>query len=229
LYRVSYNNHWGADSSRQCIVAFLSGQVSDVNQAARGTSRHCMVTSQWIRVLNSNTPTQKSNALFRSLILSPTNGHFDHCEPRSQYLCSVMVVSKARALFFIVPASIVLVGVCVAAYWIGDLQSLRSVTLERVTPTQVAEAMKSDQFFSDYRTTVLIMQGTVVSVDTNKKTSIVRFETNSSFSTSCSFDKAPRIILPGTSITVISVGADATRQPHGAQLGRCIIPSQVTH
>ena len=139
-----------------------------------------------------------------------------------------MVVSKTRAFFFIVPTSILLAGVYVAANWIGDLQSLKAVTLERVTPTQVAEAMKNDQFFSDYRTTVLIMQGTVVSVDTNKKKSIVRFETNSSFSTSCSFDKAPRTILPGTSITVLSVGADATRQPHGAQLGRCIISSQVT-
>jgi hypothetical protein len=139
-----------------------------------------------------------------------------------------MVVSKTRAFFFIVPTSILLAGVYVAANGIGDLQSLKAVTLERVTPTQVAEAMKNDQFFSDYRTTVLIMQGTVVSVDTSKKKSIVRFETNSSFSTSCSFDKAPRTILPGTSVTVLSVGADATRQPHGAQLGRCIISSQVT-
>jgi hypothetical protein len=187
-----------------------------------------MVTSLWSRVLNSNTPTQKTLALFRCLILLPTNGHFDHCEQRLEYLCSVMVVSKARALFFIVPPFVVLAGVCVVAYWIGGLQSLKSVALERVTPTQVAEAMKSDQFFSDYRTMVLIMQGTVVSVDTNKKTSIVRFETNSSFSTSCSFDPAPHTVLPGTSITVISVGADAARQPHGAQLGRCIIPSRVT-
>lgn len=139
-----------------------------------------------------------------------------------------MVVSKARALFFIVLTSIVLVGVSAAAYWIGDLQSLRGVTLERVTPTQVAEAMKNDRFFSDYRMAVLIMHGTVESVYTNEKKSIVRFETNSSFSTSCSFDKTPRSLLPGTSITVISVGADATRLSHGAQLDQCIIPSQVT-
>ena len=137
-------------------------------------------------------------------------------------------MSKARALFLIVLTSIVLVGVSAVAYWIGDLQSLKSVTLEWVTPTRVAEAMKNDQFFSDYRTAVLIMHGTVESVYTNEKKSIVRFDTNSSFSTSCSFDKAPRSVLPGTSITVISVGADATRQPHGAQLEQCIIPSEVT-
>lgn len=167
-------------------------------------------------------------ALPRLLILSPTKRDFDHFEQRWECFYSVMFVSKARALFFIVLTSMVLVGVSAVAYWIGDLQSLKGVTFERVTPTQVAEAMKNDRFFSNYRTAVLIMHGTVESVNTNEKRSIVRFETNSSFSTSCSFDRAPRLVHPGTSITVVSMGADATRQPHGAQLDQCIIPSQVT-
>jgi len=132
-------------------------------------------------------------------------------------------MSRTRSLSCVALASLLLVVSCVIAYLFGGNHALNELTIEPVTPTQVAQAMKSDQFYSDYRFAVLIVRGTLVSVETSKTESIVRFKTNSTFEVSCTLAEVQSTVQVGSDITVISVGAAATRQSHGVHLGRCTI------
>lgn len=137
--------------------------------------------------------------------------------------CSLTRMSRTRALLCVALASLLLVGLCVVVFWSGGDHALKRLSIERVTPTQVAQAMKNDRFYSDYKLAVLIMRGTVVSVDANKAESTVRFNTNSTFEVTCTFARVQSTVLVGSAITVVSVGADAARQSHGIHLGQCTI------
>ncbi len=96
------------------------------------------------------------------------------------------------------------------------------MSIVRVTPTQVAQAMKDDGFFSAYDAEVLIMRGRVLTIESSESESLVRLKTNSTYATWCSITKASLAAIDGSVMTVICLGDNATRQKGGVLLGQCI-------
>jgi len=81
---------------------------------------------------------------------------------------------------------------------------------------QLAEAMQGDHFYSDFPTTMLLMQGTVNSINRQNNDTVVEFMTASSPSilpkVSCDLGNKQVSVKVGDAITVLSVAYDALRK-----------------
>ena len=116
------------------------------------------------------------------------------------------------------------VGVGGISYFLGDKHALQALRIERVTPDQVAKAMKEDRFFADYRERTLLVTGTVASVTRDVGGEVVRFGTTSQFAALCDLrDSAPQAHR-GRQLTVIAEGATAERQSAAVMLRNCRLP-----
>lgn len=121
--------------------------------------------------------------------------------------------------------SLVVVGaVGAGGFALGDIQSVKAMTVQRATPHQLAEAMKDDRFYADYRKSALLVSGTVASVGRRGGHLIVGFRTDSSFGASCDLGAesvAPRV---GETFAVLTVGQAAERLPAAVLLRGCVVP-----
>jgi hypothetical protein len=116
------------------------------------------------------------------------------------------------------------VGVGGVSYFLGDKHALETLRVRRVTPDQIAKAMKDDRFFADYRERTLLVTGTVASLTGDVGGEIVRFRTASRFAALCDLrDKAPQADR-GQQLTVIAEGATAERQSAAVMLRNCRLP-----
>jgi hypothetical protein len=132
-------------------------------------------------------------------------------------------VSKPRVLL---SAALVLILACVGgfSYFLGGKHALETLRVSRVTPDQIAEAMKDDRFFADYRERTLLVTGTVGSLTGDVGGEIVRFRTASRFAALCDLrDNAPRAHR-GQQLTVVAEGATAERQSAAVMLRHCRLP-----
>ena len=76
---------------------------------------------------------------------------------------------------------LIIVAVGVGCFLLGDIQAVKGMSVMRATPHELAEAMKQDRFFSDYRRSALPVTGTIASVARGKGHLIVAFRTGSTF------------------------------------------------
>jgi hypothetical protein len=131
-----------------------------------------------------------------------------------------------RKYWWLIVAGLLLVIVAagVGGFLLGDVHAVKGISLMRATPHQLAEAMRQDRFFSDYRQSALLVTGTIASVTRGTDHLIVAFRTGSTFSASCDLSAltaAPRV---GETLTVLTVGQAAERLPAGVVLHDCVIP-----
>ena len=110
------------------------------------------------------------------------------------------------------------------AYFLGDKHGVESMSIKQVTPNQIAEAMKGDHFYRDYRENTLLVKGTVSSVKQNNNDLVVNFKSNSTFGAVCDFGSSSATIHQGDIITVISEAGSAERQPSAVLLKNCVFP-----
>ena len=127
---------------------------------------------------------------------------------------------------WVIIAVVVLVvgGVGVGAFALGDIQSVKAMTIKRVTPHQLAEAMKDDRFYSDYRKSAVLVGDTVASVGRRDGHLIVGLRTGSSYGASCDLGTASVAPHVGETLTVLTVGQAAERLPGGVLLRGCVVP-----
>jgi len=127
---------------------------------------------------------------------------------------------------WVIIAVVVLVvgGVGVGAFALGDIQSVKAMTIKRVTPHQLAEAMKDDRFYADYRKSALLVGGTVASVGPRGGHLIVGFKSDSSYGVSCDLGAATVAPRVGQAFTVLTVGQAAERLPAAVLLRGCVVP-----
>jgi len=114
--------------------------------------------------------------------------------------------------------------VALAAFFIGDKHALETATIVHASPTQIANAMKRDNFYTQYRESTLIVNGTVSKVTTSNNSIIVGFKTNSTYSAACNLGSTSQKPHLGQNLTVLAVGARAERQTSGVLLQYCVIP-----
>jgi hypothetical protein len=109
------------------------------------------------------------------------------------------------------------------AFLSGDKYSLEKLTIKHVDSNQIANAMKGDYFYSNYRENSLILTGTVSSVSINNHNVIVEFKTSSSYKAFCDFSSSSPTIDRNQTITILSEGATALREPSAVMLEDCIL------
>lgn len=108
------------------------------------------------------------------------------------------------------------------SFW-GDKHARETTIITRATPDQIANAMQQDAFYSNYRGSTLLIDGTTASVTDRAGVTIVELVTTSSFTVLCSLGQARATTHPGDAVTVVAEGAAAQRQSAGILLQRCAI------
>jgi hypothetical protein len=121
-------------------------------------------------------------------------------------------------------ALVVVVAAGLGGFLLGDVQSVKGITVTRATPDQLAEAMRGDRFYSTYRKSALLVTGTVAAVSRRDGHLIVGFRTDFAYGAEC--DLGPAAVAPrvGDTITVVTVGQAAERLPSAVLLHDCIVP-----
>lgn len=131
---------------------------------------------------------------------------------------------KRYRWLIVVVVVLVVVAVAVGGFVLGDIQSVKGMTVKRVTPHQLAEAMKGDHFYSDCRTDALLVTGTVASVGQRGRHLTVGFQTASTYDASCELRAATVPPSIGGAFTVVTVGQTAERLPAAVLLHDCVVP-----
>ena len=131
-----------------------------------------------------------------------------------------------RKCWWLIVAGLLLVIVAagVGGFLLGDLHAVKGISLKRATPHELAEAMRQDRFFSDYRQSALLVTGTIASVTRGTDHLIVAFRTGSTFGASCDLGALTTAPHVGETFTVLTVGQAAERLPAGVRLNDCVIP-----
>jgi hypothetical protein len=119
---------------------------------------------------------------------------------------------------------LIVVAAAVGGFVLGDIQSVKGMTVKRAMPHQLAEAMKGDHFYSDYGTAALLVTGTVASVGRRGGHLIVSFRTDSAYGASCELGAATVAPSIGATFTVVTVGQAAERLPAAVLLHDCVVP-----
>lgn len=130
---------------------------------------------------------------------------------RSRYIKIVL------ACFFLV-----LIGF--GSYFLGDKYAIEHLSIIRVSPEQLSQAMKSDHFYSSYRENTLLVSGQVLKVGPINGPFEIVFAGSNSFPVSCQFAKGTAVPIVGSQISIISEAARAVRLPAGVQLKNCVFP-----
>ena len=116
-----------------------------------------------------------------------------------------------------------LVGVAAMSFFFGDAYAVGSLSVRQVTPDQLAQAMKADEFFSDFRENTLLVRGQVASVYRDAGGVTLEFQTIGGTKTLCGLAQYPMATLRGKAVTVVAEGANAQRISSGVLLGHCVI------
>ena len=132
---------------------------------------------------------------------------------------------KGSRLAIIGVLLLVVVGaVGVGGFVLGDIEAVKGMTIKHATPHQLAEAMKGDHFYSDYRKSAVLLTGKVTSVGRRDGVLVAGFETESSFGVSCDLGMATVAPHLAETLTVLAVGHAAERLSAGVLLHDCVVP-----
>jgi hypothetical protein len=125
---------------------------------------------------------------------------------------------------FIKSAIVILLLLIVAGgcyYW-GWRSALNGLTIKMATPTQIAQAMKNDNFYSTYNENTLRVPGVVTSVSQRGRDAVIGLGTDSSFKTLCNLGHVTTNLHNGETVTVLAEAATAERQTQAVMLINCI-------
>lgn len=136
---------------------------------------------------------------------------------------TIMKLSYDKHSRPLVPAALIVVLLVVGAvsYFLGNQHGVENMTIKHVEPTALAQAMKDDHFYTDYRENTLLVKGTVFSVTKTSDDLQVQFKANSSYKAICDFGNSQSDIRPGNTITALTEGGAAERQAAGVLLKAC--------
>jgi hypothetical protein len=131
-------------------------------------------------------------------------------------------MNKGRLLILVTVLG-ALVGVAAMSFFLGDAYAVGSLSVRQVTPDQLAQAMKADEFYSDFREDTLLVRGQVASVYGSAGGITLEFQTQGGMRTLCGLEQYPTATLKGKTVTVVTEGANAQRVSSGVFLSNCVI------
>ncbi len=130
-----------------------------------------------------------------------------------------------RRLLGLAGLVVLLVAIAAAALFLGDTFALSNLSVRRVSPDQLAQAMQNDAFYSDYRDATLVVTGKVVSERTTSDGTVIQLATTTTYQTYCQSSRSLSPLQDGETITAVTEGYSAVRLPSGVSLSNCIILS----
>jgi len=126
--------------------------------------------------------------------------------------------------FFKYPLLIIIVIIAgLGLFFLGSKYALDHLSFRQITPTQAANAMKDDHFWSSYRENTLLITGDVTAVVKSGDNTIVSFKTNSAYGAECSFTNFSGMITKNQTIKVMTIANAAEREPSGVKLNNCLL------
>lgn len=120
-------------------------------------------------------------------------------------------------------AMVVVIAVAGGAFLAGGAFAIGALRVEHASPDQVAEAMRADVFYSDFRSDAVIVRGTVGSLSTTGGSTTIIFQTGEDWHTECQTTDAMAATHAGDTLTVVAVAANAKRLTGGVLLTGCAI------
>lgn len=144
---------------------------------------------------------------------------------RPALLDMIRTMARRRAVRVLagLTALVCVAGVGAAAYFVGGADALSSLSVQRVTPTELARAMRADTFYSSFRESSLVLHGVVSSVSSDHGATIIAFKTTTPFGVSCRLRPTETAPTSGTAITVVSEGNNAVRSTAEVLLTGCLV------
>src|SRR5579884_3023810 len=121
--------------------------------------------------------------------------------------------------FFVIALTLILLIFCgLIIAWQSALYSLEHMSFKNVTTTQLAAAMRNDEFWSSNRFNTLIFDGRVKAVDTNGRKTTLQFETSDVYGAACELNSANTRFKVGGTYKFAAETYQAERQPTGVLL-----------
>lgn len=115
--------------------------------------------------------------------------------------------------------AILIVGA--GSFWFGNLRAHQNIGIERVTTTQLADAMQRDSFYSSYGSAALLFSGKVSHVESGNNVTLVTFETSGPYSLTCQFPTNISV-KNGQTFSVAAPGGSAEREKASVLLHDCV-------
>jgi len=106
--------------------------------------------------------------------------------------------------------------------WLGSLYTLNRLSFKYVTTTQLAAAMRQDEFWSNYRFNTLVFDGNVKSIRLNDGKTTLDLVTADTYGTSCEITYTTNTFKVGETYKFEAETYQAERQQHGVLLHNCI-------
>jgi hypothetical protein len=95
------------------------------------------------------------------------------------------------------------------------------VSLVRLTPDQIAQAMQADQFYANYNGMTLSVQATVAGVSQQNGDWMMELKSTTTIKVLCDLGKAATSIQIGDAVTVQAFTKDVQRQGASIVLANC--------
>ena len=118
--------------------------------------------------------------------------------------------------------AIVVVAV-VASGMFGRQHALTNLAFVDVSASTAARAMQDDHFYSDYGDKVLVVQGTVATVQSAAGGRQVALRTDTAFGLTCTTTEpvaGPQLSV-GEVVSLVAIGGNAQREPSSVNLPDC--------
>ena len=130
---------------------------------------------------------------------------------------------KNKVLLVLLAVILLVAGSLVVA-WLSALYSLEHITFKDVTTTQLAAAMRKDEFWSDYRFNTLIFNGEVENISKQNGKTTVSLKTSDRYELNCEVNNVSSNLKVGNTYKFEAETYQAERQPSGVLLHNCINP-----
>jgi hypothetical protein len=116
--------------------------------------------------------------------------------------------------------AVVVAGI-VGGWWLGTRQALTGLAFEDVTADVAATAMQQDHFYADFGRRVLIVHGSVASVDEARTGTVIILRTEGTTRLTCVVPSDAQPPDPGQDIRLVAIGGSALREPDGLRFPDC--------
>jgi hypothetical protein len=132
-----------------------------------------------------------------------------------------MFMNKLRLARALIIAMVIILAGVGCFFW-GWRMALSRLTLKTVSATQTANAMKNDNFYSNYNENTLVIHGVVSAITNQNNDLVIGLNTSSTYKTFCDLGQTSSYLQKGDVVTVLAEGAAAERQANAILLKNCI-------
>lgn len=129
-----------------------------------------------------------------------------------------------KRTILIITLVIVLLAFGIACFVAGQRHGLRSMTIKRVSPEQLATAMQQDRFYSTYGENTLLVTGAITAVGKQDNNLVATFKTSASFKAQCDLGNNNQNLPTDQEVTLVTEGSTARRLPNAVLLMDCTLP-----